>query len=93
MYMLAELSRNENNPAEHDRLIAEMVKRFPTAAGWKRRSTSGGNMYLLKHDAKQASYHYTMLVEMFPNSLYASSAHWRAAWITTVSATILRRRG
>jgi soluble lytic murein transglycosylase len=81
MYMLAELSRNENNPTEHDRLIAEMVKRFPNSRWLEEALYSGGNMYLLKHDAKQASYHYTMLVEMFPNSLYASSAHWRAAWM------------
>ena len=81
MYMLAELSRSENNPAEHDRLIAEMVKRFPTSRWLEEALYSGGNMYLLKHDSKQATYHYTMLVEMFPNSVYAPSAHWRAAWM------------
>ena len=81
MYMLAELSRSENNPAEHDSLIAEMIKRFPTSRWLEEALYSGGNMYLLKHDAKQAGYHCTMLVEMFPNSLYASSAHWRAAWM------------
>jgi soluble lytic murein transglycosylase len=38
-------------------------------------------MYLLKHDAKQATYHYSLLVKMFPESSYAASAHWRAAWM------------
>ena len=81
LYMLAELSRSENNPAEHDRLIGEMVKRFPNSRWLEEALYSGGNMYLLKHDSKQATYHYTMLVEMFPNSVYAPSAHWRAAWM------------
>ena len=36
-------------------------------------------MYLLKHDSQQATYHYSLLVKMFPQSTYASSAHWRAA--------------
>jgi len=38
-------------------------------------------MYLLKHDAAQAIYHYGLLFKMFPNSTYAPSAHWRAAWM------------
>jgi soluble lytic murein transglycosylase len=38
-------------------------------------------MYLLNHDAQQAIYHYSTLVKMFPNSTYAPSAHWRAAWM------------
>ena len=81
MYMLAEISRSENNPAQHDALIAQMVKEFPTSRWLEEALYSGGNMYLLKHDSKQAIYHYTLLVESFPKSLYAPSAHWRAAWM------------
>jgi soluble lytic murein transglycosylase len=81
MYMLAELSRNENNPVEHDRLIAEMIRQFPSSRWLEEALYSGGNMYLLKHDAKQATYHYTKLVELFPQSTYGPSAHWRAAWM------------
>jgi soluble lytic murein transglycosylase len=81
MYMLAELSRNENNATEHDRLIAEMIRRFPSSRWLEEALYSGGNMYLLKHDAKQATYHYTTLVEMFPQSVYGPSAHWRASWM------------
>jgi soluble lytic murein transglycosylase len=33
------------------------------------------------HDATQAIYHYKLLVEHFPNSIYAPSAHWREAWM------------
>jgi soluble lytic murein transglycosylase len=81
MYMLAELSRNDHDEAGHDALIAQMVQRYPTSRWLEEALYSGGNMYLLKHDAKQATYHYSLLVKMFPNSTYAASAHWRAAWM------------
>ena len=80
-YMLAELSRSENDAAGHDALIAQMVQRFPSSRWLEEALYSGGNMYLLKHDAKQATYHYSLLVKMFPNSTYAASAHWRSAWM------------
>jgi soluble lytic murein transglycosylase len=82
LYMLAELSRNEDDRAGHDALISQMLLRFPASRWLEEALYSGGNMYLLKHDAKQAIFHYTMLVKMFPNSTYAPSAHWRAAWMT-----------
>jgi soluble lytic murein transglycosylase len=81
LYMLAELSRGEDDRAGHDALIAQMVARFPTSRWLEEALYSGGNMYLLKHDPAQAIYHYAKLVAMFPNSLYAPSAHWRAAWM------------
>jgi len=81
LYMLAEMSRTEDDRAGHDALIAQMVQRYPASRWLEEALYSGGNMYLLKHDAAQAIYHYTKLVGMFPNSLYAPSAHWRAAWL------------
>jgi soluble lytic murein transglycosylase len=81
LYLLAELSRSEHDEAAHDAVIAEMVQRFPASRWLEEALYSGGNMYLLKHDAKQATYHYSLLVKMFPNSTYAASAHWRAAWM------------
>ncbi len=81
MYMLAEVSRTEDDQARHDALIAQMVKRFPSSRWLEEALYSGGNMYLLKHDARQATIHYSQLVQMFPNSTYAPSAHWRAAWM------------
>ena len=81
LYMLAELSRNEHDETTHDDLIAQMVQRFPTSRWLEEALYSGGNMYLLMHDPKQATYHYSLLVKMFPNSTYAASAHWRAAWM------------
>jgi len=81
LYMLAELSRNENDEAGHDALIDQMIKQFPTSRWLEEALYSGGNMYLLKQNSKQATFHYSMLVKMFPNSVYAPSAHWRAAWM------------
>jgi soluble lytic murein transglycosylase len=81
LYLLAEISRNEHDETKHDELIAQMVQRFPTSRWLEEALYSGGNMYLLKHDAKQATYHYSLLVKMFPNSTYAASAHWRTAWM------------
>jgi soluble lytic murein transglycosylase len=81
LYMLAELSRNEDDRAGHDALIAQMLTRFPGSRWLEEALYSGGNMYLLKHDATQAIYHYSTLVKLFPNSTYAPSAHWRATWM------------
>jgi soluble lytic murein transglycosylase len=81
LYMLAELSRSEHDETTHAGLIAQMVQRFPNSRWLEEALYSGGNMYLLKHDSKQAIYHYSLLVTMFPKSTYAASAHWRAAWM------------
>jgi soluble lytic murein transglycosylase len=81
LYMLAELSRTEDDETGHDALIAQMVQRFPSSRWLEEALYSGGNMYLLKHNAQQATYHYSLLVKMFPDSTYAASAHWRTAWM------------
>ncbi len=81
LYMLAELSRDEDDRAGHDALIAQLVERYPSSRWLEEALYSGGNMYLLKHDPGQAIYHYSTLVKLFPNSTYAPSAHWRAAWM------------
>ena len=81
LYMLAEISRNEDDRPGHDAIIAQMTKRYPTSRWLEEALYSGGNMYLIKHDAQQAIYHYTTLVTLFPNSTYAPSAHWHAAWL------------
>ncbi len=81
LYLLAEISRTEKNRVEHDGLIAQLVDRYPASRWTEEALYSGGNMYLLTHDAEQAIYHYKLLVEKFPNSVYAPSAHWRAAWM------------
>jgi soluble lytic murein transglycosylase len=81
LYMLAEISRSEKKEDEHTAVISEMVKRFPNSRWLEEALYSGGNMYLLKHDSARAIYHYELLVQTFPKSSYAPSAHWRAAWL------------
>ena len=81
MYMLAEISRNEDDNAGHDDIITQMIARYPTSRWLEEALYSGGNMYLLRHDATQAIFHYSKLVALFPHSTYAPSAHWRAAWL------------
>ena len=81
MYLLAEISRTEKDRAGHDAIISQMVDRFPKSRWLEEALYSGGNMYLLTHDSTQALFHYKLLVEHFPNSVYAPSAHWRAAWL------------
>jgi soluble lytic murein transglycosylase len=80
-YLYAEISRNEKDRPGHDATIAEMVAKYPSSRWTEEALYSGGNMYLLAHDSNQAIYHYKLLVEHFPNSLYAPSAHWREAWM------------
>ncbi|WP_245817831.1 transglycosylase SLT domain-containing protein [Granulicella rosea] len=81
LYLFAEISRTEKNRTEHDDIINRMVKEHPQSRWLEEALYSGGNMYLLTHDAPQAIFHYKLLVERFPNSVYAPSAHWRAAWL------------
>ena len=81
LYLLAEISRTEKDRTGHDALIAQMIQRYPQSRWTEESLYSGGNMYLLTHDSEQAIYHYKLLVEHFPNSIYAPSAHWRVAWM------------
>jgi soluble lytic murein transglycosylase len=81
LYLLAELSRNENDQQTHAAILDQMIKRFPTSRWLEEALYSGGNMYLIKRDSEQAIHHYSLLVQMFPRSTYAPSAHWRAAWM------------
>lgn len=81
LYLLAEISRNENDEQTHAAILDQLIKRFPTSRWLEEALYSGGNMYLLKHDFEQAIHHYSLLVQMFPRSTYVPSAHWRAAWM------------
>ncbi len=81
LYLLAEISRTEKDRASHDAVIAQMVQKYPQSRWLEEALYSGGNMYLLTHDMTQAIYHYDLLVQRFPASVYAPSAHWRDAWM------------
>jgi soluble lytic murein transglycosylase len=81
LYMLAEISRSEDDRTNHDAILAQMIQQHPTSRWLEEALYSGGNMYLLKHDPQQTIFHYTKLLTLFPHSTYAPSAHWRAAWM------------
>jgi len=82
LYLLAELARNENDTHGNDSLVAGLVQRFPHSRWTEEALYSGGNMHLLKHELPDAISNYQSLVRLFPNSMYAPSAHWRAAWMS-----------
>ncbi len=81
LYLYSELARNEGDTSTHDRIVTEMVERFPTSRWLEEALYSGGNMYLLRHDSSRAAERYSQLSKMFPTSTYAPSAHWRWAWM------------
>ena len=81
LYLQSELARNEGNTAEHDSIVKQMEQQFPTSRWLEEALYSGGNMYLIKRDSTHAMEDYSALVEHFPRSVYAPSAHWRAAWM------------
>ncbi len=81
LYILAEISRNEGDGAGHASILQQMEQRFPHSRWLEEALYSGGNMYLIKRNSTEAIAHYAKLVEFFPNSTYAPSAHWRTAWL------------
>ena len=81
MYLQSELARNEGRPEEHDQLVQQMLTTYPHSRWLEEALYSGGNMYLIKRDQVRAAQEYAELVEHFPHSVYAPSAHWHAAWL------------
>ena len=80
LYLQAELARSEGNTAEQDVLVQQLMDKYPQSRWLEEALYSGGNMYLIRRDAPKAVADYSALVEHFPHSVYAPSAHWRAAW-------------
>ncbi|MGI4755404.1 MAG: transglycosylase SLT domain-containing protein [Janthinobacterium lividum] len=81
LYILAEISRTEGDQTGHTSILEQMEQKFPHSRWLEEALYSGGNMYLIKRNSSQAIEHYSKLVELFPNSTYAPSAHWRTAWL------------
>ncbi len=82
LYMQAELARNVGDESGQDALVQELMQKYPQSRWLEEALYSGGNMYLLRHDAGRAIGDYSALVQHFPKSVYAPSAHWRAAWLS-----------
>ena len=81
LYLQAELARNVGDESGQDALVQQLTQRYPQSRWLEEALYSGGNMYLLRKDSGRAIADYTALVQHFPKSVYAPSAHWRAAWL------------
>ncbi len=82
MYLQSELDRNMGDTSGHDTLVQQMQDRYPQSRWLEEALYSGGNMYLIKQDDAHAITQYLALVQHFPRSTYAPSAHWHAAWLS-----------
>jgi soluble lytic murein transglycosylase len=81
LYLEAELARNVGDESGQDAFVQELTTKYPQSRWLEEALYSGGNMYLIRRDSGRAIADYRALVEHFPKSIYAPSAHWRAAWL------------
>jgi soluble lytic murein transglycosylase len=81
LYLQAELARNVGDETGQDALVQELTTKYPQSRWLEEALYSGGNMYLIRRDSARAIADYTALVQHFPKSVYAPSAHWRTAWL------------
>lgn len=82
IYLRSELARNMGNSDEHDALVQQLMANYPKSRWLEEALYSGGNMYLIRQNDAKAVEAYVALVEHFPTSTYAPSAHWHAAWLS-----------
>ena len=82
MYLESELARNTGDTVEHDAFVQQLMTQYPHSRWLEEALYSGGNMYLIRQDAAKAMEEYVALTERFPNSIYAPSSHWHAAWLS-----------
>jgi soluble lytic murein transglycosylase len=80
-YLLMELARDKDDGETQRNLVEQMETRFPSSPWLSEALYSSGNMYLLRKDFPSAISYYGELAKRFPQSSYAPSAHWRAAWL------------
>lgn len=82
LYLESELARNMGNTDEHDALVQQLMTNYPQSRWLEEALYSGGNMYLIRQNDAKAIEAYVALVQHFPSSTYAPSAHWHAAWLS-----------
>ena len=82
LYLLSETERSTSDEEAVERTLNDL-RRFGPASPWLEQALlSAGNMYLLKRDYDRAIDYFRELQQRFPNGGRASSAHWKAAWLT-----------
>jgi soluble lytic murein transglycosylase len=82
LYLLMELARNRNDLDGQKRIVAEMESRFPQSQWLAEALFSSGNMYLLRREYPVAAEYYGYLATHFPSNKKASTAHWKAGWLS-----------
>jgi soluble lytic murein transglycosylase len=82
LYLLSETERSTSDEDAVQRTLNELRQFGPTSPWLEQALLSAGNMYLLKRDYDRAIDYYRELQQRFPNGGHASSAHWKAAWLT-----------
>lgn len=81
LYLQSELARSDGNAAEQDDLVHQLLSRYPQSRWLEEALYSAGNNHLVRHETEAAADNYAALVDHFPRSTYAPSAHWKAAWM------------
>jgi soluble lytic murein transglycosylase len=82
LYLLSETERSTSDEDAVLRTLDELRQFGPTSPWLEQALLSAGNMYLLKRDYDRAIDYFRELQQRFPNGTHASSAHWKAAWLT-----------
>jgi len=82
LYLLLQLARSRDDLDELKRIVAEMESNFPQSPWLAEALYSSGNQYMLRRDYATAAGYYSTLATRFPSSKYASTAHWRAGWLS-----------
>jgi soluble lytic murein transglycosylase len=82
LYLLSETARSTSDEDAVQRTLNDL-RQFGPASPWLEQALlSAGNMYLLKRDYDRAIDYFHELQQRFPNGAHASSAHWKAAWLS-----------
>ncbi len=82
LYLLSETARSTSDEDAVQRTLNELRQFGPSSPWLEQALLSAGNMYLLKRDYDRAIDYFRELQQRFPNGGHASSAHWKAAWLT-----------
>ncbi len=82
LYLLSETARSTSDEQAVQNTLNELRQFGPTSPWLEQALLSAGNMYLLKRDYDRAIGYYRELQQRFPNGTHASSAHWKAAWLS-----------
>jgi soluble lytic murein transglycosylase len=82
LYLLSETARSTSDEEAVQRTLNDLRQFGPTSPWLEQALLSAGNMYLLKPDYDHAIDYFRELQQRFPKGGRASSAHWKAAWLT-----------